>query len=184
MGETVKERAEVVYGVEGGGEEDSNEEHTMGEHFWIPKRMKDRHRALLLATKADWDRRTIGELKCRLCPRAGFGSWEDFKRHCDTMEAHPLCIHFCDRCGDFFARADSLKRHKKSMPDRCIKVAPGMAEVKRIETTRLHEEFKGRLERCLRTGEEIGKPFAVIIRELFPESSKKGCREQQGRGKS
>jgi len=31
----------------------------------------------------------IFELKCRLCPDAAFGNWEDFKRHCDLMEVQP-----------------------------------------------------------------------------------------------
>ncbi|KAI0293342.1 hypothetical protein B0F90DRAFT_1822119 [Multifurca ochricompacta] len=165
-------------------DEDGNQERTVGDYFLIPKRLKDRYRALLVATEADWDSRTVREFKCRLCPRAGFATWEEFKRHCDTMEAHPLRILFCDHCGDFFARSDSLRRHKKNRPAECVKVMPDMARVKLAETTRLHDEFKARLESCLRTGEEMGKPFGMIIKERFPGSSKKGCREQESRAKS
>ncbi|KAI0296513.1 hypothetical protein B0F90DRAFT_1919059 [Multifurca ochricompacta] len=151
---------------------------TVGDHFLIQRRFKDRYGALLVATEADWDSRTIRELKCQPCPRAGFATWEEFKRHCDTMEAYPLHIQFCDQCGDFFARSDSLRRHKKNRPTECVKVMPDMARLKRAETTRLHDEFKVRLENCLRTGEEMRKPFGMIIKERFPGSSKKGCREQ------
>ncbi|KAI0296511.1 hypothetical protein B0F90DRAFT_1034126 [Multifurca ochricompacta] len=165
-------------------DEDGNQDRTVEDPFLIPKRLKDRHRALLVTTEADKDSRTIRELKCRLCPRAGFATWEEFKRHCDTMEAHPLHIQFCDHCGDFFARSDSLRRHKKNRPTECVKVMPNMARVKREETTRLHDSFKARLENCLRTGEEMGRPFGMIIKERFPGSSKKGCREQESRAKS
>lgn len=49
-------------------------------------------------------------------PTSGFGNWHDFKRHCDAMEAHPLEIFFCDRCGDFFVRRDSHGAALKEEP--------------------------------------------------------------------
>ena len=36
-----------------------------------------------------------------------------------------------------------------------------------------HEVFKETLTECLRTAENIGKPFSQIIKEMPPESSKK-----------
>ena len=43
-------------------------------------------------------------------------TWDDYKRHCDMKEKHPLTIYFCDDCEDFFARSDSLDRHRKHPP--------------------------------------------------------------------
>jgi hypothetical protein len=117
-------------------------------------------------------------LKCRLCPGADFSDFDDFKRHCDSAEAHPAKISFCDRCGDFFARWDALIRHKKKPPMECTSVAQDKADLKRRVTEEVYEEFKGRLALWMRTGKDVGKPFAQAIKEMFPESSKKGCREQ------
>jgi len=99
------------------------------------------------------------------------------------MEAHPASISFCDHCGDFFARRDSLKRHYKSRPIECRDVTPAVAETKRRETVRVHGEFEERLDRCLKSNEEIGRPFARIIREMYPNSSKRGSRQQNRRQK-
>jgi len=43
---------------------------------------------------------------------------------------------------------------------------------------RLRREFEERLDRCLKSNEEIGRPFARIIREMYPNSSKRGSRQQ------
>jgi hypothetical protein len=144
----------------------------------VPKGIKKRYRALLRGTSTDWESGAIGELKCQLCPGANFSHWEEFKRHCNTMEAHPLKILFCRYCGDFFARPDSLERHQKNRPPECFDVTPAEAETKSRETMRVHEVFKERLERCLKTNEEIGTPFAQIIKEMYPKSSKRGSRQQ------
>jgi len=50
--------------------------------FYIPKSLDTRQRALLKATSDDWARGAIRVIKCRLCPDAGFGNFEIFKRHC------------------------------------------------------------------------------------------------------
>ncbi|KAH9982808.1 hypothetical protein BGW80DRAFT_1555843 [Lactifluus volemus] len=139
-----------------------------------PPRLKERHRALLAATQADWERAAVDVLKCRLCPDADFSDFEDFKRHCDTSEAHPLKISFCSHCGDFFARGDALKRHYDKPPGECVKAVADKADLKRRETVRAHKAFEERLARWLKTGEEIGLPFAHLIKEMFPNSSKKG----------
>ena len=107
---TVPQKKTVYYA------EGSKPEETQNALFQIPRKPDQRHKALLEATDDDWARGTIHLLKCRLCPAAGFTNWGLFMRHCDTMEAHPASISFCEHCGDFFARRDSLKRHYKSRP--------------------------------------------------------------------
>ena len=154
------------------------EEDAAGELFKIPKRLSERHKGLLKATPEDWTRGAIREPKCRLCPGAAFSNWEDFKRHCDLMEAHPLRISFCGYCGDFFARADSLARHRKNRPPECLSVTLEEALAKRRETERVHAEFQEKLERCLGTEEVIETPFAQTVKEMFPGSSKRGSRQQ------
>jgi hypothetical protein len=146
--------------------------------FCIPKRLDKRHRGLLVATSAELARGVIPAIKCQLCPDADFSNWEDFKRHCDYMEAHPLNISFCDSCGDFFARPDSLRRHCRNRPPECLVVSQEEAAVKRRETERVHEEFKSKLEHHLKTDKQIWKPFAQVIKEMFPKSSKRGSRQQ------
>jgi hypothetical protein len=156
------------------------------EHFSrIPKTFKAGHKALLVATQADWDRGAIQDIKCRLCPDTRLKTWEDFKRHCDTMEAHPLKIAFCNFCGDFFARVDSLERHCKNRPPECRDATPEKASAKRVETQKAHVEFTERLEVFLRTGEGIGKPFSQIIKDMYPGSSKKrtGAKKERHRFK-
>ena len=146
--------------------------------FQIPSTFDEGYRILLAATEADWARRAVDQIKCRLCPNSGFRKWEDFQRHCRTTEAHPIDISFCEHCGDFFARTDSLKRHLDRPPPECLEVTPERAEEKRRETERAHGDFMERLERGLTTGEKIGVPFAHIIKQKYPKSSKK----RTGRG--
>jgi hypothetical protein len=152
-------------------------------HFKFPRTFKVAHQALLAATQADWDRGTIREIRCRLCPDTKLKSWEEFKRHCDTKEAHPLKISFCDHCGDFFARGDSLERHRKNPPQECRRVTPDKAEAKRRETEEAHKEFTVRLKEFWRTGEGIGKPFSQLIKDKYPDSSKKNKIKLTGRSK-
>ncbi|KAI0284923.1 hypothetical protein BC826DRAFT_1053205, partial [Russula brevipes] len=42
----------------------------------------------------------------------------------------------------------------------------------------VHMMFMERLEHCLKTNEDIGVPFSQIIVMIFPESSKRGSRQQ------
>ena len=146
--------------------------------FQIPSTLEEGCRLLLAATEADWMHGEIDQIRCRLCPNSGFRKWDDFQRHCRTTEAHPINISFCGHCGDFFARSDSLKRHLDRPPPECLEVTPERAEEKRQETERVHGDFMERLEHSLTTGEEIGVPFAHIIKQKYPESSKK----RTGRG--
>jgi hypothetical protein len=143
----------------------------------IPSKMSPEHKGLLAASEVDWRKRSIAEIKCRLCPETHLKKWEDFKRHCNSTEKHPLKIVFCGKCGDYFARPDSLKRHLKSPPAECKSVKPRKAEGKREATQTAHEQFIGKLKRFVETGEEIGEPFCDIIKRMFPDSSKKGRAE-------
>jgi hypothetical protein len=164
--------------------EDSRAEEAQSSTLLNIPSLEPRHRALLDATSDDWARGTGPVIKCRLCPDADFSKWEGFKRHCNAMEAHPVEISFCGHCGDFFARNDSLNRHYQKQPLECRNASLVTAETKRRETERVHREFEERLERCLETDEEIGRPFAQIIKEMYPNSAKRGSRQQSrlGRG--
>jgi hypothetical protein len=177
----VVQKVEVQSTEYGGDNENRN---ANDELFVIPRRLDARHRALLVATPADWQRKAVKELKCRICPGADFSDWDDYKRHCDTSEAHPAKISYCDHCGDFFARSDALKRHRSKRPPECIGVTAEVAEVKRTETARVFEEFKAELDRCLMADEEISTSFARTIKDMFPDSSKKGSREQSRKWKA
>ena len=170
---TTAQEEETVYSAENGTQE------TMEMNlFYIPKRLNMKYRPFLEATLEDFARGTLHVLKCRLCPGADFSTWDDFVRHCKTTEAHPLKIFFCNRCGDFFARRDSLRRHGKNPPLECLGIASREAEDKRNETQRRHEEFKKSLGHYLETTEGTWTPFSQIIKEKYPDSSKRGSRQQ------
>ena len=127
------------------------------------------------------------DIKCHLCPETHLKSLQDFKRHCNTAEAHPLEISFCDFCGDFFARKDSLRRHHKTPPPECPRPtkeevekmsqeAEKMrkeAEKRRRETQIAHEDFLRGLEECLKGDLKDFVPFSQIIKDKYPGSSKK-----------
>ena len=161
---------EAVYDIDSTVQQ-QHEETT--ELFAIPRIFKPEYGLLLQASEADLARGAVQTIKCRLCPQTRLKNFEEFKRHCRTTEAHPLEIHFCDPCGDFFARQDSLKRHLQKPPPECTKVTPVKAAEKRSVTRQEHRAFIQQLERGLMTGEDIGKPFCQIIKEKYPESSKK-----------
>ena len=143
------------------------------ELFKIPRIFKPRYRLLLQASEVDFARGAVQTIKCRLCPDTKLKDFEEFKRHCKNTETHPLEIHFCDSCGDYFARRDSLKRHQDRPPAECRKVTRLKAAEKRRVTEDEHEDFIRRLEHGLMTGEIIGRSFTQIIKEKYPESSKK-----------
>ena len=127
----------------------------------------------LQASEADFARGAVQAIKCRLCPETRLKDFEELKRHCRTAEAHPLDLNFCHSCGDYFAREDSLKRHCNKPPAECRKVTPAQAAEKRRVTEEAHEVFVRQLEHWLMTGEGIVRPFTQIIKEIYPESSKK-----------
>ena len=59
-----------------------------------------------------------------------------------------------------------------------FKYKPKKALAKRQVTEMVHRMFMERLERCLKTNEDIGVPFSQIIKRIFPDSSKRGSRQQ------
>lgn len=145
----------------------------------IPKNLDEEYRALLAATEGDWKCGTIQEIRCRLCCGKRIKTWDRFKRHCNTTEAHPLRIGFCNRCGAFFSRSDSLRRHRTNPPIQCRNARPEKAAEKRRLTEKAHKEFKERLKHCGKTGEEVGWHFAHFIKTMYPESSKKRTRSKE-----
>jgi hypothetical protein len=53
-------------------------------------------------------------------------------------------------------------------------VTPEKADAKRKATQRAHDEFIGKFEGYLTTGEEgIGTSFTKTIKDMYPDSSKK-----------
>jgi hypothetical protein len=140
------------------------------EPFHTPTKFKPMQKALLKATKMASG---VEEIKCCLCPETHLKTLQEFKRHCNTAEAHPLEISFCDYCGDFFARRDSLQRHQKNPPPEC-KRATKEAKKKRRETQLAHDDFLRGLEECLKTGNmKDFVPFSQIIKDKYPKSAKK-----------
>jgi hypothetical protein len=166
--------------VEKGVVEQQQEQAQEDKLFKIPQDLETGHKALLTATQADWARGEVKDIKCRICPEARLNTWDRFKRHCEIAEGHPVRIYFCDDCGDFFARSDSLKRHREK-PTECQHIPPEKVDEKRRMTQDTHNEFIVKLERCSGTGEDIGMPFSQIIKNKYPESSKK--RKRGGRGR-
>jgi hypothetical protein len=170
-------QASSVVPQQGVGTNDGEREDVEARDFQIPRRLTQRQRGLLEATPDDFARGTVRELKCRLCPDTGLRNWEDYRRHCDSKEAHPLKLNFCSYCGDFFARSDALARHRRNRPPECQGFTEEGVRAKQRATMRVHEEFEELLKRYIETNEEIGDPFAQRIKAMFPDSSKKGSRK-------
>ncbi|KAI0276871.1 hypothetical protein BGY98DRAFT_1165832 [Russula aff. rugulosa BPL654] len=80
------------------------------ECFEIPRDFKTGYRALLVATQANWARGAVREIKCRLCPKAKFKKWGEYKRHCDCTEMNLLLIYFCDCRWDRCCECDRVVR--------------------------------------------------------------------------
>jgi len=141
----------------------------------IPGNLSARQRSMLQTTQADEERGAVRYIQCKLCPTARFGQWETYKRHCKTCEKHPAELRFCPRCGDYFARPDSGKRHNrdKKHQEACLNTPQAEAREKRQKVERLLREFEARLEYCLRTGEEIGPRFSDIVNKKLTNTSKK-----------
>jgi hypothetical protein len=140
----------------------------------IPKGFREEYQALLAATQADWARGAVEEINCRLCPKAKFNNWGQFKRHCDCTESHPLRISFCEYCGDYFARSDSCQRHRENRPAECHRMSSERAAAKRKETVEAHKAFLKMLKAKAFAGEEvIGISFSKTMKGKCPDSSKK-----------
>jgi hypothetical protein len=146
--------------------------------FRIPIGLDERDRLLLMATPEERARGVVPVLRCVVCPEAGFSKWENFIRHCKQSEAHPETFKGCSFCADFFARQDACRRHEEKPPRACTIVSPADAEVKRRVTQQVFEGFQRDLDAHLRFGRTLGEPFAQRIMKLYPNSSKRGSRQQ------
>ena len=180
LDDSVAQHGEEIYDTENDQPGDPGQ----GGLFQIPEDINTWRRALLMATEDDWKCGAVQQLKCRVCPNSVFKNWTVFNKHADTAEAHPSPseIRYCGRCGDPFGRGDAFARHCKGPPRECVNTSPEKAREKREVTEREHKAFVERVERFQETGEDIGRTFAEIIKEKYPDSSKKRIR--QGRGQS
>ncbi|KAH9022077.1 hypothetical protein EDB83DRAFT_2430466 [Lactarius deliciosus] len=139
----------------------------------IPKSLTTWQRLLLQTTQADVERRAVSVIKCRLCPTEKFKNWACFFRHCKDSEEHPAEIKCCERCGIYFGRQDSKKRHNDSATRACCETTPHEAAWRKYKAEQLLAAFQARVEYCLKTGEELGPKFAAIARAELPSKSKK-----------
>ena len=133
-------------------------------HYPVPSKLTYRQRMMLRITADEARRGAVHAINCKFCPKVILRSWQCYRRHCKDSEAHPVALTYCNQCGDHFARGDSLKRHaRRKNRDDCLGTRPDDAERKR-RTTQWHlDHFNARFERCLRTGEELGRRFAEIV---------------------
>ena len=91
-------------------------------------------------------------------------------------EDHPTELTFCDRCGDYFGRRDSERRHKRTRKyqEECSTTPQDQAKWKKKTVMWLFENFNARMEYCLSTGEELGPRFAAMVAHAkVPTASKK-----------
>ena len=139
----------------------------------IPKTLTAWQLLLLQTTQADLERGAVSVIKCRLCPDERFKTWAYFCRHCKDCEEHPVQIHCCERCGIYFGRGDSMKRHYDSATKSCCETAPATATWRKDKANQLLATFQARVEYCQRTGEELDRNFAEIAMEELPSGSKK-----------
>ncbi|KAI9441853.1 hypothetical protein H4582DRAFT_1935414, partial [Lactarius indigo] len=138
-------------------------------------------RLLLQTTQADVEREAVSEIKCRLCPTERFKTWACFCRHCRDCEEHPAEIKCCERCGIYFGRQDSMKRHNDSATKACCGTTSEEAAWRKYKAKQLLVTFQARVEYCLRTGEELGPKFAAIARAELPSKSKKAFAPRRNR---
>jgi hypothetical protein len=139
----------------------------------IPKTLTEWQLLLLQTTQADVERGAVSVIKCRLCPAERFRTWACFCRHCRDCEEHPAQIQCCKRCGIYFGRQDSMKRHYESATKACRKTLAAEAVRRKYKAAQLLTTFQARVEYCQRTGEVLGPNFAERAREELPCKSKK-----------
>lgn len=152
--------------------------------YAIPNNLTERQRLMLLTSGDELTRGAVHVIRCKLCPSAELGSWPCFQRHCNTSEDHPAELTYCDRCGDYFGRGVSKKRHEaKKNPEGCHKTSRVQAEWKKRTTKKLFEIFNVEMEHCLRTGEELDRRFAKIAQENVPSTSKKASKDKKTVGR-
>ena len=145
----------------------------IAEDHAIPTTLTAWQQLLLETTQADVERGAVSMIKCRLCPTERFKDWAYFFRHCRDSEEHPVKINCCERCGIYFGRQDSMKRHYVSATKACCATTRAEAAWRKHRAEQLLTEFQARVEDCLKTEEELGPTFAAIARAELPSSSKK-----------
>lgn len=145
------------------------------ELFKIPARLTERQHLLLQITQVDLERQAVEDIRCKLCPNTRLSGWDNFEKHCDTSEEHPCALLFCDRCGVYFGRKDSHRRHVETVTKACRDTTEDHAASRRQVTEQLFKDFNVKLDQCLRTGEDVGKCFAEIVNlnGILQSSSKK-----------
>jgi hypothetical protein len=139
----------------------------------IPKTLTAWQLLLLQTTQANLERGAVNVIRCRLCPAERFKTWACFCRHCRDCEEHPAQIQCCERCGIYFGRQDSMKRHYESATKACRKTLAAEAVRRKYKAAQLLTTFQARVEYCQRTGEVLGPNFAERAREELPCKSKK-----------
>jgi hypothetical protein len=155
--------------LQSGRSVEGREEYPIPRTLTKKRRLTNRQRSMLLTDLEG------GVIRCKLCPTVKLSSLQCYRRHCDTSRDHPAELTFCDRCGDYFGRRDSKRRHNtRENQEKCRTTPRDQADWKKTTVERLFEDFNSELERCLRTGEELGARFAVMITQAkVPTTSKK-----------
>ena len=99
-----------------------------------------------------------------------------------VLEA-PYRSQVLPKCGDYFARPDSKKRHyednnQKIYKEACRNTSPEEAREKKQKVERLLRKFEASLDHHLRNGGEI-KPFSEVMNEKLTNTSKKKVSKQE-----
>ncbi|KAN0132698.1 hypothetical protein V8E53_009369 [Lactarius tabidus] len=143
------------------------------DHHKIPGNLWERERLMLQMTQAERERGAVSTIRCKLCPKAQFGTWATFQRHCNTCEKHPLELYFCLGCGDHFARSDSRDRHYEKKDEACRNTSSHDVKQKTEKVERLLEAFRARLTHCLKSGEKIRPMFSDAVSRIVPTNTSK-----------
>ena len=151
------------------------EEDTHEEFKPICTKLDKRQRLFLQTTPEEGQRGAVRVIACRLCPGTQFGSWATYKRHCTSVDKHPVLTdsHFCPACGDYFGRKDSGSRHGSGGGEKCRNTTEAQAREKKDLVNHILEDYDDHLQDCLATGEEIGPRFSEVINRKLDNTSKK-----------
>ena len=141
----------------------------------ICKNLDKRQKLFLQTTPKEVQRGAVRVIACRLCPGTRFGSWATYKRHCRSVDKHPILdnSNFCPGCGDYFGRKDSGKRHGSGGNDKCRSTTPAQAREKEEDVRRLLKKYDDHLRDCLATGKKIGQSFSEAVNKQLDNTSKK-----------
>ena len=137
--------------------------------YKIPGSLTLRQQLMLCITEDEARCGAVHSIKCKLCPKVALQSWQCYQRHCDESEVHPVELSFCDRCGDHFARSDSLKRHRRGK--NCHRRSQDDNDGAKNRINWHLNDFNARMECSLRTGEVFKCRFAKIAHRIRNESN-------------